>query len=112
MKDYYSLFVKLSLQLCTKNDYANKLKVKRNNVAAKKLYEMRDEMMKNVSDDMLLALLNHEDDRVKVNAAYFCLHSKVLIEQSILTLEKIIADSNDSTICFDAKMLLQQYNRT
>lgn len=26
MKDYYDLFVELSLQQCTKSDYANKLK--------------------------------------------------------------------------------------
>ena len=29
MKDYYNLFVELSLQQCTKNDYGNKLKVKK-----------------------------------------------------------------------------------
>ena len=109
MKDYFNLFVDLSLQQCTKNDYANKLKVEKHNIATKKLNKMQDEMMQNVSDDILCALLKHEDDRVKVNAASFCLHSKVLVEQSILTLEKIIADSDDSTICFSAKMLLQKY---
>lgn len=59
--------------------------------------------MKNIGDDTLCALLNHEDDRVKVNAASFCLNSEVLVEQSILALEKIIADSDDPTICFSAK---------
>ena len=54
-------------------------------------------------------MLNHEDDRVKVNAASFCLNSEVLVEQSILTLEKIIAGSDDPTICFSAKMLLQKF---
>ncbi len=109
MKDYYNLFVELSLQQCTKNDYANEQKVKKHNAAAKKLNKLQDEIMKNISNDTLCALLNHEDDRVKVNAASFCLDSKVLVEQSILTLEKIIADSDDSTICFSAKMLLQKY---
>lgn len=111
MKDYYDLFVELSLQQCTKNDYENKLKVKKHNSAAKKLNKLQDEMMQNISDDtlcVLLNLLNHEEDRVKVNAASFCLYSEVLVEQSILTLEKIIADSDDSTICFSAKMLLQK----
>lgn len=109
MKDYYNLFVELSLQQCTKNDYVNKLKVKKHNAAYKKLNKLQDEMIKNIGDDTLCALLNHEDDRVKVNAASFCLNSEVLIEQSILTLEKIIADSDDPTICFFAKMLLQKY---
>lgn len=107
MKDYYDLFVELSLQQCTKSDYANKLKVKKHNAASKKLNKLQDEMMQNISNDTLCALLNHEDDRVKVNAASFCLKSEVLVEQSILTLKKIIADSNDLTICFSAKMLLQ-----
>ena len=88
MKDYYNLFVELSLQQCTKNDYGNKLKVKKHNAAYKKLNKLQDEMMKNIGDDALHALLNHEDDRVKVNAASFCLNSEVLVEQSILTLEK------------------------
>ena len=109
MKDYYNLFVELSLQQCTKNDYGNKLKVKKHNAAYKKLNKLQDEMMKNIGDDALHALLNHEDDRVKVNAASFCLNSEVLVEQSILTLEKIIAGSDDPTICFSAKMLLQKY---
>mgnify|MGYP000305584576 CR=1 FL=1 len=68
-------------------------------------------MMKNIGDDALHALLNHEDDRVKVNAASFCLNSEVLVEQSILTLEKIIAGSDDPTICFSAKMLLQNSDK-
>ena len=109
MKDYYNLFVELSLQQCTKNDYVNKLKVKKHNAAYKKLNKLQDEMMKNIGDDALHALLNHEDDRVKVNAASFCLHASVLIEQSVLTLKRIIADSDDSTICFSAKMLLQKF---
>ena len=46
MKDYYNLFVELSLQQCTKNDYVNKLKVKKHNAASKKLNKLQDEMMK------------------------------------------------------------------
>ena len=109
MKDYYNSFVDLSLQQCLKTDYVDKQKVKKHNAAYKKLNKLQDEMMKNIGDDALHALLNHEDDRVKVNAASFCLKSEVLVEQSILTLEKIIAGSDDPTICFSAKMLLQKY---
>lgn len=109
MKDYYNLFVELSLQQCAQNDYANKLKVKKHNVASKKLKKLQDEMKQNVSEDILYALLNHEDDRVKVNAASFCLQSELLFDQAVLTLERIIDVSDDSTICFSAKMLLQKY---
>lgn len=111
MDDYYSEFVELSLQQCTKNSYIEKEKVKKHNIATKKLHQLQMEMRQNVSEDTLLELLHHKDDRVKINATNFCLQSKILIEQSILTLEKIIAVSNDSTICFSAKMLLEKYTK-
>jgi hypothetical protein len=110
MKDYYNIFVELSKQQCTKNDYANKFKVKKHNVALKNLNSLQDEMSQNVNDDMLRMLLNHEDDRVKVNAASFCLKSRILVDQSIITLKRIIDNSADPTICFSAKMLLKQYH--
>ena len=108
MKDYYNLFVELSLQ-CTKNDYVNKLKVKNHNVAIKRLNKLQNEMKLHISEDTLRLLLNHKDDRVKVNAASFCLDLGLLAEQSIQLLKKIIDDSDDSTICFSAKMLLHKY---
>ena len=37
MKNYYNLFVELSLQQCTKSDYLDKAKVKVHNKASKKL---------------------------------------------------------------------------
>ena len=109
MKDYYKLFVELSLQQCTKNDYANKLKVKTHNTAYKKLKLLQDEMKQIDNEEMLHLLLNHEDDRVKINAASFCLQISVLVEKAVLTLERIIDVSDDSTICFSAKLLLQKY---
>lgn len=35
MKDYYNLFVKLSLQMCSRDDYKDKQKVKAHNAAVK-----------------------------------------------------------------------------
>lgn len=109
MKEYYDLFVKLSLQQCTKDDYADKIKVKSHNAVSDKLIELQNEMSQDNNEELLLMLLNHEDDRVKVNAASFCLKFKILVEQAILTLKKVIDYSDDSTICFSAKMLLQRY---
>ena len=71
----------LSLQQCTKNDYANKLKVKKHNTAYKKLKLLQDEMKQIDNEEMLHLLLNHEDDRVKINAASFCLQICVLVEK-------------------------------
>ena len=109
MKDIYKLFVELSLQQCTQNDYTNKQKVKKHNAVLKKINKLQNEMKQDISEDMLQVLLNHEDDRVKVNVASFCLQSAILIDQSIHTLKKIIDTSDDSTISFSAKMLLQKY---
>lgn len=109
MKDYYDLFVKLSLRQCTESDYADKAKVRRNNAAYKKLYKLQDEMKRNMSEEALLMLLNHEDDRVKVNAASFCLQLGVLCGQSVQTLKKAADASGDRTIRLSAQTLLQKY---
>ena len=109
MKDYYDLFVKLSLQQCTENDYADKAKVRRHNAAFKKLYKLQDETKRNMSEEALLILLNHEDDRVKVNAASFCLQWGILVGQSVQTLKKAADTSGDRTIRLSAEMLPQKY---
>ena len=103
------MFRCVSLQQCTENDYANKQKIKKHNAASKKLKRAQEEMKHNVGEDVLYMLLNHEDDRVKVNAAAFCLQSDLLIDQAVITLKKIIDMSDDSTICFAAKTLLQEH---
>ena len=103
------MFRCVSLQQCTENDYANKQKIKKHNAAFKKLKRAQEEMKHNVGEDVMDMLLNHEDDRVKVNAAAFCLQSGILIDQAVITLKKIIDMSDDSTTCFDAKMLLQEH---
>ena len=44
MKDFYNLFVELSLQQCTQSDYANKLKIEKHNAASKDLDKLLHEM--------------------------------------------------------------------
>ena len=109
MCEYYNSFVELSLQQCLKNDYADSEKIRRHNVASKKLLALQEEMKKNADEKVLYALLTHEDDRVKINAASLCLLLGLLIEPSVLTLKKLANDSGDSTICFSAKMLLETH---
>jgi len=110
MKDYYNLFVELSLQQCNKNDYANKAKVKAHNAASKLLIQLQEEMKHTVNEEILYKLLNHEDVRVRLNAASFCMQVGVLVKQSIDILRKIIDESDDSTLNFSARMLLQRYS--
>lgn len=109
MKDFYSLFVDLSLQLCKKDDYGDKVKVRKNNAAASKLIKLQKKMRQNIDEELLDALLHHEDERVKENAASFCLKINILVEQAILTLENLRDSSDDWSISFSSKMVLQLY---
>ena len=111
MKDYYNLFVQFSLQQCTKNDYADKQKVKAHNVASKKLLQLQDEMKQIDCIDILYDLMSHGDDRVKINAATLCLQMKVHNEMALIVLNKIIDASSDPTMRFSAKMVLQSISQ-
>ena len=108
MKNYYDLFVNLSLQQCTESDYADRQKVKKHKAACKKLAKLQDEMKRNADEYTLHRLLNHEDDRVKINAASFCLLSRILVDQVVLALKETVAASGDSTMRLAAEMLLKQ----
>lgn len=105
---YYCLFVELSLQQCTKNDYTDKKKLKAHNAASKKLKQLEAEMREDNCEDILYKLLSHEDDRVKINAASLCLQMNVLVSHAECVLQSIIDSSDDSTLCFSAEMILQQ----
>lgn len=107
MKDYYNLFVELCLQLCTKNDYADKQKVKAHNTASKALQQLQAEMQEIDSTETLRKLLSHEDNRVKINAASLCLQMHILVEEATYALQNIVDFSDDATMRFSAKMLLQ-----
>ena len=107
MKDYYSLFIELSLQQCAKNDFTNKFKVRHHNAALRKLKQLQTEMMQNDCEEILHMLLSHKDNRVRVNAADLCLQMNILVKQAVLVLENIAEISDDPTMCFSAEMLLK-----
>ena len=109
MKDYYNIFVELSLQQCTKSDYLDKAKVKIHNKASKKIQELQVEIKETDNAEVLNLLLSHEDDRVKMNAASMCLQLNVYLNEAIQVLDSIIAYSDDSTMRFSAKMLLKMF---
>lgn len=107
MKDYYNLFVELCLQQCTKEDYADKQKVKAHNAAFKALQQLQAEMQKMDSTEILRKLLSYEDDRVKINAASLCLQMHILVEEATCALQSIVDFSGDATLRLSAKTLLQ-----
>lgn len=107
MKDYYNLFVKLSLQMCSRDDYKDKQKVKAHNAAVKKIQHLQGEMKDSSNIETFRMLLSHDDDRVRVNAASSCLQMSILVDEARMTLQNIVDFSNDPTVCFSARMLLQ-----
>ena len=115
MKDYYNLFVKLSLQQCEKDDYKSKLKVKEHNAAAKKLNRLCSEIREIDSSEcnrILYCLLLYDDNRVKLNAATLCLQMNVNVSEAVEALNNVIKESDDAALCFSAKMVLQQTNNS
>lgn len=108
MKDYYSLFVKLSLQQCRKEDYVDKRKVRQHNAAVEKLISLEKEMKNIDCTAVLKELLQHDDERVKINAATFCIQIGVLLDEAKKILIEVSSSSLDSTMQFCADMILQQ----
>lgn len=105
MKDFYTSFIKLSLMQCTKHDYADKQKVRRHNAAVKKLNLIEEDMKKVDCTGVLTKLLQHEDDRVRINAASFCLQTGIVLDEAKRTLDDIAHSCTDPTIRFCAEML-------
>ena len=107
MKEYYNLFVELSLRQCTEADYCDKKRVRVHNAAIKELTLLEEEMKRSDCTVVLGELLCHEDDRVRINAASLCLQTGVLVYEAKQTLNNIVSFGADSTMRFCAKMLLQ-----
>lgn len=105
--EYYDLFIKLSLQLCTKEDYIDKRKVKQHNVAMKKLEHLRKEIKQQNNYEALNSLLKHKDERVRLNAASWCVKEGVFVDQAVSVLELIMNDCTDETFSFTAEILLK-----
>ena len=104
---YFNLFIQLSLEQCTKDEYTDRKKVRRHNHAMKKMEKLQNEMAKLGCCNMLCTLLCHQDDRVKINAASMCLKLNIFTNEAMSTLKDIIEVSDDPTTCLSAKMLLQ-----
>ena len=110
MEKYYNLLVQLSLQQCTVEDYKDKEKVLAHNVATKKIIKLCSEIKNQpqyVIEKTLKLLLEHEDDRVKINASNLCFQINVFVEQAKLLLKEIVCRSEDCTLRFSAKMILE-----
>lgn len=106
MKDYYKLYVELSLQQCNAKDYLSKQKVKQHNAAVTKLARLEEEMKQIDCEDILLMLLRHEDARVKLNAAGLCLRWGILFDLSKDTVQAVLNNTyEDNAARLDASLV-------
>ena len=89
--NYYLMITELSKIQLTQDDYGDETKVKQSNRAAKTQNGIEKQMRKDLSRDktrgecidILDRLLDHEDDRVKINAGNFCLQEGVLTGKAL-----------------------------
>lgn len=114
--NYYLMIVELSKIQLTQDDYGDKKKVKLSNRAFKTLLGIEKEMQKELRRenrgeciDILNRLLDHEDDRVKINAGNFCLQEGVLTEKAWEVLKRVANRSEDTTLRLSAAMVMQNH---
>ena len=108
MKDYYTLIVDLSMQLLLVGDYDDKTKLRRHDRAMNKILKLQDEMMKVDCDDVILRLLEHPEERVKLKGVVCCKRKKIFLEKAIEELEDVINNPKDPTMQYAAEKLLEQ----
>ena len=105
MKDYYNEYIKYATQLCSNNDdYGDRLKVKAHNRAIKKLLSLEKEIMENNFTDVLAKLLQHEDERVKMNASDLCLVMNYNSEKAFEILKELSVHSSEALMLLDRHM--------
>ena len=112
MKSYYDLFVKYSLQQCTQIDYRDKVKVKKHNVASKKILQLQSKIKNDKCVNVLEDLLYYDDERVKINAAFLCLQMNVFIKKATVILNIISKTSSDPTMRLNASMILHDFDKS
>ena len=104
--DWEQEFIGLCLQLQRKEDYGDKLKRRKHNAAMDKLQKL-EKKMENPSPS-LEKLLDHEDSRVRNQAASVCITMGLLPEKTVQTLRDVIVNEKDTTLKMSAAMLLKQ----
>lgn len=109
MKDYYTLFVELCEQTNSTEDYADKTKVRTHNRAMKQLLDLQKEMLEEPDrcETILLELIAHESEKVRLNAAAFGYRNYVCDKKSAIVLLHLKKCAKDKTLSFNAGMTLK-----
>lgn len=107
MKDYFKLYIEYCNKLCFENDYNDKKKLKAHNASMEKLEILHREMLRFDCSEIMLELLRYDDERVRLNAAAFCIKNEIHPSLSRKVLLHISEKSSDASLGFSAKMVLK-----
>ena len=110
MNAFYNDFVEACLNTCLKEDFGDKSKVKKNNAAMKKILKLREETSK-ITDDIIDALLEHEEERVRINAAIMCTEIERCSDKAELVLKDIYINGKDGIVKLSAIITLIELNQ-
>ncbi|MBQ3505024.1 MAG: DUF2019 domain-containing protein [Oscillospiraceae bacterium] len=92
MKELYSLIIKYCISRCyTYDDLVDKKKLRLHNKAMSQLQKIQKEMYSEHDHctNIVLELLKHTDERVRMFAATYCLHANILVETGMQVLIQI-----------------------
>jgi len=108
---YYEAYVELVSQLCGREDYGDKQKVRRHNAAMKKLQALQMKMCEDLghASDAIEQLLESDYERVRVYIAYFCVEQNLYAEKAANVLRGIVKHSDDKMHRYYAHMALKQH---
>ena len=108
---YYEAYVELIGQLCSREDYADKQKVRRHNAAMKKLQALQMKMCEDLghASDAIEQLLESDRERVRVYIAYFCVEENLYVGTAADVLRDILKYSDDKMHRYYAHMALKQH---
>jgi len=108
MKDYYNLIVDLSMQQLLVDDYADKIKIRKHDRAMNKILKLQEEMMDIECDDVILKLLEHSEERVKLEGVVCCKRKRIYLDKAKEVLEDVINNPKDPTMQYAAEKLFEQ----
>lgn len=110
MKNYYDAYVELNLKVCqTWDEIADSKCRRKHNRAMTRIYEL-DKTMVQESDrgvDIVLRLLAHEDERVRMCAGSYCIFAQIHVEAGKEALASIAKTSESSYMRLVAKQNLE-----
>lgn len=109
-RNYFDEIIEIARNVCSEDDYLDKDKGKKHDRAMKKFEKIAKELEQVDCNDMLVALLQIDEEKVKLITGSLCLKLKVLTQFAIAELEKVVK-SRDSSLSYTAYMTIKMFKQ-